>query len=142
MLARNKRPLYKRWQQFYYSTTQPGSHNWNCYGAVGIKMYKPWAVPKIGFDLFEDWVYANLGKPPKGKYTLALIDRTKDIRPGNLVWENRLWVSNHRRDNYVIRMLGRKQSLSDWCREFNIPKGTVWSRIHDMGMTPRKAFNL
>jgi hypothetical protein len=142
MLARHKRPLYRRWQHLYYATTTSTCNNWFCYGAVGLKMYKPWAVPKIGFDLFEDWVYSNLGQPPRGKYTLALIDRRKDVRPGNLCWETRQWVTNHRRDNYVITMLGRKQSLADWCRETGIPKGTAWSRIHDMGMTPRKAFNL
>ena len=105
-------------------------------------MYKPWAVPKTGVDLFEEWVYKNLGPPPQGKYTLALIDRRKDIRPGNLCWETRLWVTNHRKRNYMITMFGRKQSLADWCRETGIPKGTAWSRIHDYGMTPRKAFRL
>ena len=142
MLARNKRPLYKRWQTFYYSTTDSNSSNWPCYGAHGLKMYKPWAVPKLGFDLFEDWVYSNLGQPPKGKYTLALIDRRKDVKPGNLCWETRLWVGNHRRENLVLKINGRKQSLADWCRETGIPKGTAWSRMYDMGMKPKEAFNL
>ena len=142
MLARNKRPLFKRWQQFYYATTTPGSHLWHCYGQQGIKMYKPWAVPKLGFDLFEDWVYANLGRPPKGQPVLALIDRRKNVGPGNLHWTTRLWVHNHRRDNLMIRMNGRKQSLADWCRELNKNKATVWARLHDMGMKPQKAFDL
>jgi len=142
MLARNKRPLYKRWQQFYYSTTTPGSHLWHCYGQLGIKMYKPWAVPKVGFDLFEDWVYANLGRPPKGLTVLGLIDRKKDIRPGNLHWTTQLWVQNHRRFNLMLKINGRKQSLADWSRETGVNKATAWTRIHDKGMTAREAFEL
>jgi hypothetical protein len=134
--------LYKRHYQFYNGCTNPNSNAWQTYGGRGIKIYRPWASLKQGFDLFEDWIIANLGAPPQADSIIRRIDSTKDIKPGNLEWSTRRIQSNNRTTNHRIRIGGQTKSMADWCRIYGKNLRTVWSRINDHGYTPKKALEL
>lgn len=112
------------------------------YGARGIGMYAPWASLKIGFDNFEQWVYDNLGPIPFPGAIIRRKDSTKDVMPGNLEWSTRKVQGNNRRNTLYIKIGRKRQSLNSWCEELGLNSRTVWSRIHDYGMTPKRALGL
>lgn len=139
---RSDSPLYKRHYQFFNGCTNPNCYAWRSYGGRGIKIHKPWASLKTGFDRFENWVLSNLGPIPFPGAVIRRIDHTKDVKPGNLEWSTRKVVGNHRRSNLIIRVGRRKQTLGQWCSELGLNPRTVWSRLNDRGWTPKQALEL
>ena len=138
-MRRSDHPLYKNWHAFMYSCTNPNSHHWSQYGALGIKMYAPWCPYKVGFDRFIDWVTSNLGPKPHPDAIIRRKNSKKDIRPGNLEWSDRETMSRNRRSNHYLTYQGRRQTISQWADELGINRATIWARIHDLGYTTKKA---
>lgn len=139
---RSDSPLYKRHHQFLNGCTNPNCRAWPSYGGRGIKIHKPWASLKQGFDRFEDWVIANLGPIPFPGAVIRRINPNGDIKPGNLEWSTRKVVSNHRRSNLILKINGQKKSLGEWCSQYGKNPRTVWSRINDRGWKPKDALEL
>jgi hypothetical protein len=139
---RSDSPLYKRHYQFFNGCTNPNCYAWQNYGALGIKIYKPWASLKTGFDQFEQYVIDHLGPQPSPLHVINRIDTSGDIKPGNLQWATRQQQSNHRSNNMMIRIGKETKSLADWCRATGLKEPTVWSRIRDYGFSPREALGL
>lgn len=136
---RSDSPLYKRHHQFLNGCSNPHCRAWRLYGGRGIKMYRPWASLKEGFDRFEDWILSNLGPVPFPGAVIRRINPNGDIRPGNLEWSTRKVVGNHRSTNLMIKIGREKRSLGEWCEIYGKNPRTVWSRIHDRGMKPKAA---
>ena len=139
---RSDSPLYKRHYQFLTGCLDPNCRAWHNYGARGVKIHRPWATLKTGFDRFEDWVLANLGPIPFPGAVIRRINPNGDIKPGNLEWSTRKVVSNHRRTNCMIRIGRQKKSLGEWCSQYGKNPRTVWSRIFDRGWTPKDALEI
>jgi hypothetical protein len=53
----------------------------------GMPFYKPWN-PKEGGSLLSAyfWIVENLGRRPKGRWSLDIINHSKGFVPGNLRW--------------------------------------------------------
>jgi hypothetical protein len=139
-MNRSKHPLYRKWYAFYYGCTQPNATSWRHYGGRGIKMHSAWSTPRLGFDLFAEWVEANLGPQPSPKHELARKDTEKDVRPGNLHWQTRVEVTRHRRGNFQVRYQGQTKTLAEWSEITGINFKTLWSRLSDRGLKPKEAF--
>jgi hypothetical protein len=139
-MSRSKNPLYRKWYAFYYGCTQPQARSWRHYGGQGIKMYGPWAALGHGFDLFADWVEANLGAQPSPEHELTRKDTTKDVRPGNLCWRTVKELGRSRRTNVLVRYQGQTKTLAEWSEITGINFKTLWSRLYDRGLKPKEAF--
>lgn len=91
------------------------------YGAHGVNVCQQWHV----FDNF----LADMGEPPAG----ASLDRYPDphghYEPGNCRWATHREQCNNRRNNRVITINGKAQTLTLWCQELGIKRQTVQSRL-------------
>lgn len=127
--------LWQRWCSIRNVCNNPKNHNYKYYGGRGIKVHEDWC----DFWTFVDDVEREIGALPfKGAF-LDRKDNNGDYAPGNIQWSTAKVNGNNRQSNLMVTAFGKTQSLATWSREFNIKKGTLWSRIVDYGMTPELA---
>ena len=125
----------------YYSD----SKDYHNYGARGITVCKEWLNNEKsgignctkGFIAFKKWALAN---GYADNLTLDRIDSNKDYCPENCRWVTIRVQENNKRDNLYINYRGKRQSLSDWCRELELDYRKTHRKIHDLGWSINKAF--
>lgn len=127
--------LYAAWEAIKQRCENPNSSSYHRYGAIGRKMYKEWYE---SYEAFYDYVskLPNFGE--KG-YTLDRIDNTKGYEPNNVRWADKITQSNNRRNNHYIEYNGKKQSLSQWAREYSMPFSTLSQRLNKYHWSFEKA---
>lgn len=103
------------------------------YGGRGITVCERWAE---SFDNF----FIDMGRC----YDNHSIDRIKNndgYRPDNCKWSTRVEQCNNRRSNIMIDHNGAIKTLTEWCRELNIPYARTWQRINVQNWTVERALN-
>lgn len=119
-------PLYLAWEAIKQRCENTNNSEYYRYGAIGRKMCKKW------YESFEAF-YDDVSKLPhfgeKG-YTLDRIDNTIGYEPNNVRWADKITQANNRKDNHYIEFNGKKQSLSQWAREYSIPYSVLSQRIN------------
>jgi hypothetical protein len=115
------------------------------YGARGISVCEEWLNNEKsgtgnctkGFIAFKEWALAN---GYTDDLTLDRIDSNKDYCPENCRWVTSRVQENNRRNNLYINYKGKRQSLSDWCRELELDYRKTHRKIHDLDWSIDKAF--
>lgn len=131
--------LWPRWSYIRTATTNTKTSAWRCVGAYGIGIH-----PSIdNFESFVEYIERFLGLPPHADSQLTRIDRTKDYEPGNLCWSDRSALGRNRNKglNFIITHQGQTMTLAEWSEVTGIKSKTLWSRIHDYGLTPEQALD-
>ena len=100
------------------------------YGGRGITLCVRWLT-------FANFL-ADMGARPVGT-TLDRMDNDEDYRPGNCRWATKSEQMRNTRRNRWIEIDGRRQCLTDWCREFHINRTTVINRVNRRGVTYAEA---
>jgi len=90
------------------------------YGGRGIGICERWMS-------FENFL-ADMGEAPEGM-TLDRERVNEGYKPDNCRWATAKQQANNRRNNIVIELEGRSQTLSAWAQEFNLPFPTVYGRF-------------
>ena len=85
----NGSPEYNAWCAMWKRCTNPRNHNWEYYGARGIRVCDRWA----SFEFF----LADLGPKPDPGLSLDRIDNNGNYEPGNCRWATSSQQSRNRR---------------------------------------------
>lgn len=121
------------------------SKDYHNYGARGITVCKEWLNNEKsgignctkGFIAFKEWALAN---GYADNLTLDRIDSNKDYCPENCHWVTIRVQENNKRDNLYIDYKGKRQSLSDWCRELELDYRKTHRKIRYLGWSIDEAF--
>lgn len=112
--------VYNVWKQILQRCENPKSPSYGNYGERGITVDPRW---RDFLAFLED-----MGEPPAG----ATIDR-RDNSAGYSK-ENCRWVSyqenlNNKRDNRVLALNGRKQTVTQWAEELGVSREALFGRL-------------
>lgn len=114
-------PEYPIWKEIIQRCTNPNHPQYNDYGGRGIKICDEWK------DSFETFIN-DLGKRPE-KHTIERRDNNLDYNKSNCYWATRVEQNNNRRNNHLITINGKTQTLFQWCKEYNLNPSTVCTRL-------------
>ena len=94
---------------------------YNSYGARGIKVDNRWQ----DFRVF----YLDMGLPPSSKHSIGRIDNDGNYCKLNCRWETQAEQNNNTRRSKYIEYCGKRQTLKDWAKEFNIGTRRLSERL-------------
>lgn len=113
--------LMRRWHSMFDRCYNKNCTAYNDYGARGIKIDKRWQ----DFRVF----YFDMGLPPSSKHSLGRIDNDGDYCKSNCRWETQAQQNNNTRRSKYIEYRGKRQTLKDWAKEFNIGTARLSERL-------------
>jgi len=129
-------PEYRIWASMKSRCANPNDPGYFRYGGRGIKVCDRW---KESFTAF----YEDMGQRPSPRHSLDRIDTDGGYEPDNCRWVLPKTQSNNRRDNRLVTLDGRTQTLTEWIREKGLHYGTVRVRVsrgwsYEDALTPSK----
>ena len=110
--SRGVSPTYKSWQEMKGRCDNPRHTSYSNYGGRGITYVPEWSK-------FEQF-FADMGARPPGM-SLDRIDNLLGYSKDNCKWSDRVEQNNNRRNVQLIEYRGQRRSLTEWCRELDIP---------------------
>lgn len=122
--------LYSVYREMISRCTNPESHEYHNYGGRGISVCDEWSG-EFGYDSFSKWALLNGydEMAERGQCTLDRIDVDKNYEPSNCRWVSNDVQQNNRRDCIYVEYEGRKLTLAQCSREFDIPYTKLAWRI-------------
>ena len=121
--GQTKTRLYKIWSEMKRRCYCDKSISYKYYGLKGIKVCDDW---RNCFENFRDW---SINNGYKDDLTIDRIDSESDYSPENCQWIS-IKEQNRKHTNCVfITFNGKRQILSDWAKEYNIPHSTLSRKI-------------
>ena len=125
----SKTRLHHEWRHIKNRCNNPKAKKYPIYGGRGIKLCAEW---DNDFQSFYDWSMAN---GYKDNLTIDRIDVDKGYEPSNCRWIPLEKQSDNKRNTIRLTYNGRTQTLTEWCNELNLNRGTARSR-YVKGNTP------
>lgn len=127
--------LYRTWANMKRRCYTPSHKSYKDYGERGISVCDEW---KDSFENFMKWALAN-------GYTDELTIERKDTN-GNYCPDNCEWIlweeqQKNRRSCRYIEHNGKVMTLTDWCKELDLPFKLVHNRINKLGWSFEKAIS-
>lgn len=116
-------PLYNTWYKMRMRCSKATHPDYKNYGARGIQVCNEWS----DFKVFYDWAMQNGWS--KG-LEIDRIDNNGPYSPENCRWVDRVIQANNKRTNIRIEYQGRIQTLSEWCKELEIPYPRTQQRLY------------
>ncbi len=92
------------------------------YGGRGISVCCEWH----NYDTFKEWALAN---GYKNGLSIDRVNVNGDYEPGNCRWATAIEQANNKRNTIYIEYHGRRFTISELSREYNLPYRTVFDRI-------------
>lgn len=124
--------LYWTWQRMKSRCHNPTSPDYYLYGARGIKVCDRW------LESYENF-YNDMGEKPDG-LSLDRINNNGNYEPENCRWATATEQANNKRNNYLLTIDGKTQTLSQWAKEKDIHHNVLLYRIN-AGMKPDELFS-
>ena len=112
--------LHRIWVSMRQRCENPNDPAYGNYGGRGIKVCKRWSK-------FEDFL-ADVSPRPEGT-SLDRIDVNGHYEPGNCRWATKKQQSRNRRDNRVLTIRGKSQTIAEWAEETGKMPGTISIRL-------------
>lgn len=112
---------YIAWQGMMARCYKQTNRSYKDYGGRGISVADCWHDYKT--------FITDMGTRPTPKHSLERQDNSQSYEPGNVIWATRLEQNNNTRKNLILEFNGKSQTLSQWCRELNLPYGTIQYRL-------------
>ncbi len=116
--------IYISWKAMKARCLNKNNPAYKNYGGRGITICPEW----LDFENF----YKNMGVMPENK-SLDRIKNDKGYYPENCKWSTKIEQANNRRDridSHFLTYKGKTLTVSQWARELNINKGTVFTRLN------------
>jgi hypothetical protein len=112
---------YGTWVSMRKRCLNPAHAQYLAYGGRGITICDRWN----DFETF----YADMGAKPSPKHSLDRIDNNGNYEPGNCRWATAKEQQNNKRDNLVVCAFGKKQTCSEWAREYGLNRAALSQRL-------------
>lgn len=122
--GKSKTKFYHMYRTMITRCENPNHKNYADYGGRGISVCNEW---RDSFEVFEKWSMGNGWKPG---LTIDRIDNNGNYEPENCRWVNHHIQGLNKRNNCLITINGRTQTLQEWANETGINRTTIASRIH------------
>lgn len=126
----SRTPEYLVWENMWRRCTEPSNKQFKNYGARGIGVCARWE----SFAAFA----VDMGERPSSAHSIERKDNDNVYSPENCVWATARTQGRNRRNNRVITVGLRTQTLTDWSTETGIPVTTIWNRLA-RGLPPEVA---
>lgn len=118
------------WRTMLDRCNNPNANQYEDYGGRGIVVCTEWHE----FTKF----FADMGYPPQG----GTLDRLENDGPyckENCKWSTRKEQSRNKRNNRMLTVFGKTQTVTDWAIEYGMPPRTLFNRLIRSGMDPETA---
>jgi ribosomal protein S27E len=113
-------PIHKVWSGMVQRCTNKNVPHYSYYGGRGITVCDEWLTVE-GF-------YKDMGERPKGT-TLDRINNELGYFKDNCRWVTSEEQSNNKRSSVKITYKGKTQTLSQWAKEYNMKRETLYGRV-------------
>jgi hypothetical protein len=123
--------LYRIWVGMLQRCENSQNPNFKRYGARGISVTKEWH----DFEMFRDWAL-NTGY--SDILEIDRIDNNGNYEPVNCQWVTHSKNNRNKRNNRLVTVGGRTQSLTEWAVETGMPVKRLANRI-ERGWDPERA---
>ena len=113
--------LHYIWASMKVRCSRKGSHDYQNYGARGIRVCDDW----LNFIPFMDWALSN------GYSETLMIDRidvNKNYEPSNCRWVTNQKQQNNKRNNVTLTYNGQTKNMSEWARFTGLPYSVIKGR--------------
>ncbi len=120
IMVKSKTREYKSWLAMIQRCERKKDKCYHLYGKRGINVCSVW---RGSFDQF----LADMGARPSGM-TLDRIDNNKGYDKGNCRWATNKQQANNRRNNVLLTLNGKTQTISEWADDVNIKDMTIRGR--------------
>lgn len=124
--------LKATWNAIRLRCFNPKTLQYKDYGGRGITMCDRW---RYSFDNF----ITDMGEPPTPKHSIERLDVNGNYTPENCTWADAFTQANNTRFNHKLTFNNKTQTLAQWTREYNLPRGLLGIRINVLHWTPEKA---
>lgn len=124
---------YIIWNGMMQRCYKPNYSGYIYYGQRGIKVCDRWHT-------YLNFLH-DMGRVPPDKGSLDRIDNDKDYSHENCRWATSQEQANNKRTNVFISMLGKTQTIKQWCDELELKYKTVSARLR-RGVDPSLAFKM
>jgi hypothetical protein len=100
---------------------------------------------KRGITVCDRWknsfqnFYDDMGPRPSNKYSIDRINNDENYEPSNCRWATMQQQQNNRSNNTIVEYSGRKQTVTQWAREFGMKPNVLSARLHRYGMSIEEA---
>lgn len=118
--AKKRTPEYLVWKSMRQRCLNPNNPAYDYYGGRGITVCKRW-------NKFENFL-SDMGERPKG-LTLERKKVNGNYEPSNCVWDTSKVQGNNKRNNRLLTLNGRTQTIPYWSEEVGISQKALWGRI-------------
>lgn len=133
---KNKRTrLYVIWCDMRQRCYKKTAIDYERYGWRGIKVCEEW-LGTNGYQNFKEWALSN---GYAENLTIDRIDNNGNYNPSNCRWITIQEQANNRRSNHILEFNGKRQTISQWSREFGVSKHLLYSRVVRLGWSVEKA---
>lgn len=102
------------------------------YGGRGIKVCFEWSISFLRF-------LSDVGEAPSPLHSIDRIDNDGDYEPGNVRWVTHKEQCRNKRTSHFLEIDGVCKTLAEWAEEFSISRGTILTRIRQLGWDTKKA---
>jgi hypothetical protein len=113
--------VWECWVSMVQRCTNPNRQCYRHYGGRGINICDEW----LEFSNF----YKDMGNPPTEEHSVDRIDNNKGYYLENCRWATSKEQSNNRRNNHLLEIEGRSQTIGEWAQELNVNYQTLYYRV-------------
>lgn len=115
--------LYNIWHKMKERCYNKNHVHYKNYGGRGITVCEEW---KNDFISFYKW---SMDNGYSENLTLDRVNGNSNYSPENCRWTTPLEQQNNTRNNRILTVNGRSQSIARWSAEMSIPYSTIYSRL-------------
>ncbi len=123
---------YEAWMGMMRRCYRQSSVDYKYYGGRGIRVCRAWRKS------FEEFLL-DVGLATSPSHSLERLDNDGNYKPSNVVWATKKQQSRNKRNNHVMEVDGVKRTLAEWAELKGISRGTILTRIRQLGWDEKKA---
>ena len=128
--GKTKSRVYVIWKAMRRRCQSPKALEFKNYGGRGISVCERWQT-------FENF-YEDMGDPPDG-FSIERENNDGNYEPSNCRWASYKEQLNNTRSNRFLEAFGKRQTLTQWSEELNIPVTTIRNRLDRAGLSVERA---
>lgn len=126
-------PVYNSWKGMRRRCNSPYATGYKNYGGRGINVCEEWDKDPLAF------IHWSLEHGWKPGLTLDRIDNNGNYCPENCRWISRAEQLLNRRNNRILKLNGKSQTMKEWADELGIRPQTLSNRVNRSGWSDEKA---